>query len=359
MFIAVERIGNLAKAHGAMSRAVVLKDGRVEDRTPDIKDMVGVGREIAPDWLREHGVNAFRYDGDLYQDAQEDLVAWAWRLSPRVMVLGPHRLLLEDPAPWRDEAERRGEPFRYAESDVALFAKGALLYGRRQEEGFHERTAIEPGRLPIVLVGDRTSRVKELEKFGVTTFRDAWKLSGEDLGRFFGGGGGALMSLIRGEASIFVPAPPPPPVETLVSLRRATGAGDLLLAIREGAENLSRLLGESGDAAKKLGWRAEGQGWVERGEVTLLRPSADGRRLGSVLGREIMTRSMPEMPERLTLVVLRRTLAQEAGGGLFGRGQTPVVDEVVEPNRREVRLSFFDPLRQGRDIWCHDFSLAR
>jgi|GEM_PF-3575334 len=359
MFAAVERIGNLAKAHGATGRAVVLKGGRVEDRTPDVRGMVGVGSEIAPDWLREHGVKAFRYDEGLYQDVQEDLIAWGRRLSPRVMVLGAHRLLIEDPVPWRDEAEHRGEPYRYAESDVALFAKGALLYGRRQGEGFHEHTAIEPGRLPIALVGDRTSRVKELEKFGVTTFRDAWKLSGENLGRFFGGGGGALMSLIRGEASIFVPAPPPPPVEASVSLRRATGAGDLLLAIREGAEILSRLLGEGGDAAKKIGWRAEGQGWVERGEVTLLRPSADGRRLGSVLGREVMARSMPEMPECLTLVVLRRTLAQKAGGGLFGRAQTPVADEIVEPSRREVRLTYFDPLRQGRDVWCQDFFPAR
>lgn len=358
MFLAMERIGALVQAHGQISGATVLKDGRVEDRSFDLMDALAVLSRPAPGWLSDQGIRPFPYDETLYGAVQEELFRWAFSLTPGVMVLSPHRFLLKDPEPWREGLLSAGEAVRFAESEVPLYAKGFLVHGRRiRRQQVGERMGGEVRELPLQLLEDRFSRLKALSRLGIETFGAAWDLPAGELSRKLGGGGEALLRYLRGEASIFIPEPPPATFEVGLSLEGVGGAGDLLSVTFEGARELGRDLQRENLSARCLSWSLEGPGWKREGEVRLLRPSADPLRLGSVLGRDMGGKGWPQEAERLLLRVSALGPGTSLGQGLFGGGTAPKLPPPRPLSRREERLALFDPMRGGKSA-CRDSSVV-
>lgn len=354
MFVALERTGKLVRSHGAKERAVVLQGKRIADVTPDLLGEVDVGEEVSFGWLWDHAIQGFDYDETRYRDTREETAAWAIGLTPQMALLGPHRVVMKDPGPWEIAAADSG-PCRFAESEVALWSQGSLLFGRREGRfESHERFSRDPGDLPLELLGDRFPRLGCLKRYGMVTFRDAWRLSGEELGQFLGGGGEALLRILRGEVSLFRPEPPPMPPTATVPLGEATSLGEVLAGATRAARWLGSELQRRNLAARRLFWRIEGEDWRREGEVALLRPSADGARLGAVAGRELMRSSLEGPASRLILRASRTEPAVRQLNGLFVKEPASSPTAAVDIRRREERLTFFDPWRGGREREpCH------
>jgi len=355
VFVAVERTGALARSHGVGERAVVLQQRRIVDLTPDLLGQANIGDEVSFGWLWDRGIEGFPYEEGRYRDVREDTAAWAFGLAPQVSLLGPHRVLLKDPEPWEDSLT--SDPCRFAESQVALWCQGSLLYGHREGGARrHERFARDPGELPLGLLTDRFPRLGRLERLGLVTFKDAWRLSGEELGQFLGGGGEALLRILRGEASLFRPEPPPLSFFVTVSLGEVISLGEVLTAAISAARRLGGELVGRDLAARRISWQIAGEGWSREGEASLLRPSADGGRLGAVAGREVTKSPLPGPVTRLTLRVIRTDPAPREISGLFGKSRAPSSVRAVGTRWREDRLSFFDPWRRGgEDGSCPDW----